>query len=882
MKQFNQGIRHKVFSVLNALLKSNITYLKSINDVFISTYIHLTTGEKDPRNLMLSFEIAAIILKHFNIQKYSDDLFDVTFCYFPITFEPPKNDPYGITSDDLRKALRECISANGTFAKDSLPGLLEKLTSSSIKVKNDTLVTISQCVQNYEPDSVGSQWKELWDGLKFEVIHGSEENTPELTLDVLRKLAVSLEKASDQSLFENYMESIITETKDNITEIQNKKSLPSVRLAAGISSSSQTVFDRIAKTILAHILTVTSQSPTVAVQRILLDMIGYFVKSSTKFPGENVLMLYKDPILDFYSRSLMGTSKIELTLRISAVKHLSEIASVNHLLSNDEIGLIVQYLNDVVLDENKQELINEALNALVLIAETHVNLILSITFPALLAKLPDTDTSIGEGPNEIEPILYALAKISVNRSTFEALSVRLLSKLGSALRYNCTVRYPQAIFATLSSVLAKLAEKPDEDISIYLVRLLPEIFTKFIEKFQDEKSGCVLFDPRVLHPASILITIVVRAADEAKQTPFVENLMKTFWFSESSKLVTSKFFKASLFKPLSMDSEPSNIISLFTAALAPIQTGIDFDVDPIDLIKNAVSILSRSIDPIQRLNYLRLISLATNKWVPSKSQNIQSVCSLLVENIKSDDRRKSLGSLEVFTWITKAYILKTDAFGYEFLGKLIELLSDATIGPFVSKMMDVVGDDDLILCKENGVVIRLLAKQRFFSFVLSPLVAGFKKFVASPDIQANFLVALSGVLRHMPPKIISNDVPVFFPLLLQSLTINDSKVREASISTITATLHESSEIVAEHISSLIPQLLAAASENTSPSSKVRVAALHCLGEFPQSIERKNIEPYRVTVIKGLSVPLDDKRRDVRRAAINARQKYFELNSAPEE
>lgn len=36
----------------------------------------------------------------------SQDLFDITFCYFPITFTPPSDDPYGITSDDLVVALR--------------------------------------------------------------------------------------------------------------------------------------------------------------------------------------------------------------------------------------------------------------------------------------------------------------------------------------------------------------------------------------------------------------------------------------------------------------------------------------------------------------------------------------------------------------------------------------------------------------------------------------------------------------------------------------------------------------------------------------------------------------------------------------------------------
>ena len=33
------------------------------------------------------------------------DLFNITFCYFPITFRPPPDDPYGITTEDLKNAL---------------------------------------------------------------------------------------------------------------------------------------------------------------------------------------------------------------------------------------------------------------------------------------------------------------------------------------------------------------------------------------------------------------------------------------------------------------------------------------------------------------------------------------------------------------------------------------------------------------------------------------------------------------------------------------------------------------------------------------------------------------------------------------------------------
>jgi len=36
------------------------------------------------------------------------DLFDVTACYFPISFTPPRNDQYAISVDELRQCLR-CV-----------------------------------------------------------------------------------------------------------------------------------------------------------------------------------------------------------------------------------------------------------------------------------------------------------------------------------------------------------------------------------------------------------------------------------------------------------------------------------------------------------------------------------------------------------------------------------------------------------------------------------------------------------------------------------------------------------------------------------------------------------------------------------------------------
>ena len=58
-------------------------------------------------------------------------MFDVTFCYFPIMFKPPPNDPYGITAEDLKLALRSCMAATPHFSKMAIPLFLEKFATST-------------------------------------------------------------------------------------------------------------------------------------------------------------------------------------------------------------------------------------------------------------------------------------------------------------------------------------------------------------------------------------------------------------------------------------------------------------------------------------------------------------------------------------------------------------------------------------------------------------------------------------------------------------------------------------------------------------------------------------------------------------------------------
>jgi DNA repair/transcription protein MET18/MMS19 len=115
------------------------------------------------------------------------------FCYFPITFRPPPNDPYGITSDDLKLALRyvrssfppshltdipprKCMASTPRFAPLAMPVFLEKLAPSLGASKRDVLQSLTECIPVYGQQAIQGYAADLWDNLKTEVSFHSPRN----------------------------------------------------------------------------------------------------------------------------------------------------------------------------------------------------------------------------------------------------------------------------------------------------------------------------------------------------------------------------------------------------------------------------------------------------------------------------------------------------------------------------------------------------------------------------------------------------------------------------------------------------------------------------------------------------------------------------------
>lgn len=178
-------------------------------------------------------------------------LFDAVYNYFPITFRPPPNDPYGITAQDLKDRLQDCISSTRHFAPHAIPALLDKLDSTSPNVKKDALNALIACIHSYDPDTVSRYSIMIWDTLKFEILNAQEEFLSDISLQALQSIAKRLSEgvteASRQLPLAQFLIPITKECNDQLQEPQQKQAKPSQQIlnyTSAASAISFTLIDR--------------------------------------------------------------------------------------------------------------------------------------------------------------------------------------------------------------------------------------------------------------------------------------------------------------------------------------------------------------------------------------------------------------------------------------------------------------------------------------------------------------------------------------------------------------------------------------------------------------------------------------------------------------
>ncbi|ODV97400.1 hypothetical protein PACTADRAFT_49118 [Pachysolen tannophilus NRRL Y-2460] len=939
--------RYVAFGILlNLFNKFENFILSNLNNLFIETFIKVSTSEKDPRNLLISFELNYKISTSLDINKYSEELFDNSFCYFPISFKPPPNDPYKITSDELKSALRKILSCNSIFAKDSIPNLTQKLTSSSPLVKADALNNLIACIQNYNVKTVKEYSISLWNAIKFEILHNElsdlqsyedliknyenssndEDKIIPLSLKLIEQLTVKV--TSNDDGIEEYVtiELIIDELIKNLTAPDAKYSKQSALILASMSSTSIKIFNLTVAKSFPIILLCIKEGVSVPKQRALIINLSFFLYSYTKlsqnhqFPNNLEILKHKDDIFMLLSKSLMSSSKNEVTLRCLAISNLFKLVKMKDFLSYQEANLIVQYFTEVLIDDTNPTTFKEVLEKIVSVSSIEPKLILEITVPQLLALLPDSDSNEIQKEGEIslkvdnhstvkskESLLKILSSMVENKEILDVLMIRLLHKLNTLLSNNSSIEYIKYLILTMIEILTKTSKTMENhnqqlEIDNYLKTFLPQFLYLILQNdifHSKENYG-------LLEVSSKLAKLIVINTNSSKHQVIVDSLFKIFVYGDSSS--SEILLTRPLNYQIKLLEQPSNLVNLFIKLLSAVdKSTTKLPVDIHEYIRDLIKMCQLDViihEDYERLGYLQNLCLVIDKYLANTNEEHEFLSLLfneLTEPIELNSTavlsNKDLKNLEVLAWITKALILKNDSSSDNYREYLIKLLDFNRFSSVSSKLIEVlVSKSEIFNAYKKSVKnsfglnkkiifninINLLFKQKFFNDIIPKLIASFNS-TPSAILKKNYVATLSLILKYVDDdSIILPHLPTIFPALVSSLyyepnSESDKTIIKSSLKIILITLKDESsskKLILENIKRFVPRFLELI--NSTNDGDIKVYCLQCLMKLPEVVDSATLADFKSGILRNLIPVLDDRKRIVRKIASDCRQIYYDL------
>ncbi|CAG8494406.1 1527_t:CDS:10 [Paraglomus occultum] len=906
VQDYPQAVRHYVYQIFDSMLKIHIKALKQIEAEFVSGFIKTMDGEKDPRNLLLAFSLVKLIIGEFDISQHVEELFEVTFCYFPITFKPPPDDPYGITADDLKIALRECLTGTPLFGKHIMPLLLEKLTSTSGNAKRDSIEVIAQGSPVYGTEPLIPYIEDLWEGLKIEIFHATDDAMEYNALEALKSV-VSTFSASiiDKSNpLEKFLSPVVFECTEFLKEPDLKMAKPSGRILKYCAMASDPAFTLIIESTVPRFLKQFTLSDLSAQKKGIAEALIEYIEASKALygsidqPGEfdeqdikNPLKEFKEDYFRIFRTSFLSSNEYN-EFRLVGLKGLCELVLLENFLEDNEIGVIIQELNQTILNDPDEDIVSEALKSLANISHYKAQLLLTYSIPVFLSQLPtdheDAESTIlGTTKKSYINVLKALSQLAVEPLLFGAFALEAMKNLDVYIAASSTedVEYPLRLLKTVYDILITKTELHHTDIQGYVDGIVIHLLTRCVEPTLDKenvKAMAIFGELRIIEQISRIIGVIIRTLDVSTQTEFIEKMFEVFIKGNVSLLSFgegTKINKDIVFAPISVNSDvpQQNLALLFTAAVGSIRQQVTLPLPNISSFLSTVVDLSISTqNDIHRRSLAKLAASIVNKLrEDNELENFieSKILGQLLRSFGPDQIESNRCiSFSLFLWFTKALVIRAHAAGFTCTGHVIRQFSDDVLAEDASKGFGIIIGDDDLLNKQNFAIMSVLYKQRFFNHCLPQLVEGFKS--SADEVKHHYLIALSQLLINVPKEVTLGFLSQITPLLIHSLSLPDSSLRTSTLDTFYVIALDAPDIITEHVSTLVKLFLSHTSKSEHNTMPVRISALKCLSILPDTIKFDVLFPYKSQVIRVLAEALDDRKRLVRKEAVDCRSKWF--------
>ena len=177
---------------------------------------------------------------------------------------------------------------------------------------------------------------------------------------ITQSLSFGLVEATRTSPLGRFLK-VVTETcSKELKDPETKMARPAGQVLSNCASVSLVANKFIVEKTVPLLITLFRETESVNKRTAILDLLNGFLDATAEVFTSRVdpemipLMVVKDDIFEVYSKGFLGSSSEETTYKLTALDGFRKLLSLKGVLTNNEIGIVVQYFDDVVLrDENE-------------------------------------------------------------------------------------------------------------------------------------------------------------------------------------------------------------------------------------------------------------------------------------------------------------------------------------------------------------------------------------------------------------------------------------------------------------------------------------------------------------------------------------------------
>ncbi|KAJ6669191.1 hypothetical protein lerEdw1_008000 [Lerista edwardsae] len=876
--------RHTVYSIITNFMSSREAELKGLGADFTFGFIQVMDGEKDPRNLLVAFQIVRdIIVKGYVLGPFAEELFEVTSCYFPIDFTPPPNDPHGIQREDLIIGLRAVLTSTPAFAEFLLPLLIEKMDSDVQSAKLDSLQTLNAACMIYGQKELKEFLPSLWSSLRREVFQTASERIEVEGLSALRALSTCLSRSilgsEDEDLLDSFLRGILQDCKHHLCEPDMKLVWPSAKLLQAAAGASLRAYYQITSSVLPLLVEQYGRHVQSSQRRTILEVLLGFLELRQKWSPEeednSPLLCSKAALCSMIFSAL---AEPNMQLQLVGIRALTFLGSLQGLLALTEVEMLVDNLAQFILHQDDSQISVVAMEAAGILAPIYPE-IFSRCLVWKLSEGLQTEPQEGNHSSQQARCLQALAAVSTHPSIVQEAVPILLQHLQKIQKDSIPAGIHSVVSVCQSlQQVALQCQKDAQNYWYFHQAVVPCLVGLAVQAAMQENSHTMLSKVLLKEEALSAMVLVISAActhlspELAAQS--VSKLVPLFLDGELSFLPENSF--PSTFHPfqdgLCSLAAQRRLVALLMAFVCSLPRNVPIPQQ--DRLLHELLALSCSSDcPFTATAAAKCFAGLVNKHPSGRQLDelLGTVTNKLEQGLNEGPHRSQ--ALTLLLWVSKALLLRYHPLTTHLTDKLLVFLGDPVIGPAVGDGFALLmSDSPDVLGKSCHAEVRLMFRQRFFTECVPQLVQGFH--TAAPGVKANYLKGLSHILNHLPKPVLVTELPTLLPLLLEALSCPDRVVQLSTLHCLQPLLLDAPHVMSLHIDTLVGKFL---SLTDSPTMAIRIAALQCLHALA-SLPTLVVIPYKPRVIKALAKPLDDKKRLVRKEAVTARGEWFLLGT----